>query len=29
MFLGGFNYLVRPWVELILGWFNYALVVLG
>ena len=29
MFLGGFNYLVRPWVELILGWFNYAIVVLG
>ena len=29
MLLGGFNYLVRPWVELILGWFNYALVVLG
>ncbi len=29
MFLGGFNYLVRPWVELILGWFNYALVILG
>ena len=29
MFLGGFNYLVRPWVELILSWFNYALVVLG
>ena len=29
MFLGGFNYLVRPWVELILGWFNYALIVLG
>ena len=29
MFLGGFNYIVRPWVELILGWFNYALVVLG
>ena len=29
MFLGGFNYLVRPWVELILGWFNYALVALG
>ena len=28
MFLGGFNYLVRPWVELILGWFNYALIVL-
>ena len=28
MFLGGFNYLVRPWVELILSWFNYALVVL-
>ena len=29
MFLGGFNYLVRPWVDLILGWFNYALIVLG
>ena len=29
MFLGGFNYLVKPWVELILGWFNYALIVLG
>ena len=29
MFLGGFNYLVRPWVELILGWFQYALVLLG
>ena len=29
MFLGGFNYLVRPWVELILSWFNYVLVVLG
>ena len=29
MFLGGFNYIVRPWVELILGWFNYALIVLG
>ena len=29
MFLGGFNFLVRPWVELILSWFNYALVVLG
>ena len=29
MFLGGFNYLVMPWVELILGWFNYALIVLG
>ena len=29
MFLGGFNYLVRPWVELMLSWFNYALVVLG
>ena len=29
MFLGGFNYLVRPWVELILGWFNYALIILG
>ena len=29
MLLGGFNYLVRPWVELILSWFNYALVVLG
>ena len=29
MFLGGFNYLVRPWVELILGLFNYALIVLG
>ncbi len=29
MFLGGFNYLVRPWVELILGWFNYALIALG
>ena len=29
MFLGGFNYLVRPWVELILSWFNYALVILG
>ena len=29
MFFGGFNYLVRPWVELILSWFNYALVVLG
>jgi Zn-dependent protease len=29
MFLGGFNYLVRPWVELILGWFNYVLIVLG
>ena len=29
MFLGGFNYLVRPWVELILGWFNYALMMLG
>ena len=29
MFLGGFNLLVRPWVELILGWFNYALIVLG
>ena len=29
MFLGGFNYLVRPWVELILSWFNYALIVLG
>ena len=29
MFLGGFNYLVRPWVELVLGWFNYALIVLG
>ena len=29
MLLGGFNYLVRPWVELILGWFNYALIVLG
>ena len=28
MFLGGFNYLVRPWVELILSWFNYALIVL-
>ena len=29
MLLGGFNYLVRPWVELILGWFNYALIILG
>ena len=29
MFLGGFNYLVRPWVELMLSWFNYALNVLG
>ena len=29
MFLGGFNYLVRPWVELILSWFNYALIALG
>ena len=29
MFLGGFNYLVRPWVELILSWFNYALLILG
>ena len=29
MFLGGFNYLVRPWVEFILGWFQYALVLLG
>ena len=29
MFLGGFNYLVRPWVELMLSWFNYALVILG
>ena len=29
MFLGGFNYLVKPWVELILGWFNYAIIVLG
>ena len=29
MFLGGFNYLVRPWVELILGWFNYELIILG
>ena len=29
MFLGGFNYLVRPWVEIILGWFNYALIILG
>ena len=29
MFLGGFNYLVRPWVELILGWFNHALIILG
>ncbi|MDC0181585.1 site-2 protease family protein [Candidatus Thioglobus sp.] len=28
MFLGGFNYLVRPWVELMLSWFNYALIVL-
>ncbi len=29
MFLGGFDYLVRPWVEFILGWFQYALVLLG
>ena len=29
MLLGGFNYLVRPWVELILSWFNYALLILG
>ena len=29
LFLGGFNYIVRPWVELILGWFNYVLIVLG
>ena len=29
MFLGGFNYLVRPLVEFILSWFNYALVILG
>ena len=29
MFLGGFKYLVRPWVEFILGWFQYALVLLG
>ncbi len=29
MFIGGFNYLVRPWVEFILGWFQYALVLLG
>ena len=28
MFLGGFNYQVRPWVELMLSWFNYALIVL-
>ena len=28
MFLGGFNYLVRPGVELMLSWFNYALIVL-
>ena len=28
MFLGGFNYLVRPWGELMLSWFNYALIVL-
>ena len=28
MLLGGFNYLVRPWVELMLSWFNYALIVL-
>ena len=29
MFLGGFNYLVRPSVELLLSWFQYALVILG
>ena len=29
MFLGGFNYLVRPLVEFILSWFNYALIILG
>jgi len=29
MVLGGFNYLVSPWVELILGWFKYAYYILG
>ena len=29
MFLGGFNYLVRPSVELLLSWFQNALVILG
>ena len=29
IFLGGFNYLVRPLVELLLSWFQYALVILG
>jgi len=29
MFLGGFNYLVRPSVELLLSWFQYVLVILG
>jgi Zn-dependent protease len=28
MFLGGFNYLVRPMVEFLLSWFQYALVIL-
>jgi Zn-dependent protease len=28
MFLGGFNYLVRPVVEFLLSWFQYALVIL-
>ena len=28
MFLGGFNYLVRPGVEFLLSWFQYALVIL-
>jgi len=29
MFLGGFNYLVKPSVELLLSWFQYMLVILG
>ena len=29
MFLGGFNYLVKPSVELLLSWFQYVLVILG
>ena len=29
MFIGGFDYLIRPWFELILGWFQYALLILG
>jgi len=29
MFIGGFNYLVLPVVEVLLTWFQYALVLLG